>query len=497
MRTLQKPKPRGVNFAREERQGLLPRIFGSAGRERGKGRAGRGVAVAMTVLLTMLASGAATVRAGEPLPRVMAPVGPTLVSFQRGYALRAEDAAMLDEVQRRAVLFFNEQTDAVTGLTRDRAPNNGAFSRAPSSVAATGFALTAWCIGEERGWLRTGEARRRVVQTLRFVAEAHAQEHGWLYHFVDATNGRRVWQSEASTIDTALFLQGALLAREYLRDAEVTELVNKIYARIDWRWALNGGATLSHGWKPESGFLASRWDSYAELMGLYLLGIGAKEGALPVETWGAWRREPWVSAEGPEKRAFIQCGPLFTHQYAHAWFDFRGRSDAQVDYWQNSVDATLAQREWSAAQRGRFPFWSKELWGLTASDSARGYVAWGTPMGREDDASDGTLVPCAPGGSLPFAPDECLTALRTMREVGGDGVWGRYGFSDAFNPQTGWVATDVIGINVGITLVMAENLRSGLVWQAFMRAPEVRRGMKLAGFEEPARFESGRVVTNP
>ncbi len=410
------------------------------------------------------------------------------------YVLTAKDSALLDEVQRRAVLYFVEQSDAVTGLTRDRAANNGTFSAAPSSVAATGFALTAWCIADERGWLRPGEARRLVVRSLKTLADGHAQERGWFYHFVDATDGTRMWRSEASTIDTALLLQGAVLAREYLRDPEVTALVNKIYARVDWRWALNGGTTVAHGWKPESGFIKSRWDHYAEMMGLYLLGMGATEGALPAETWQAWKREPVVGDEG---RTFIQCGPLFTHQYAHGWFDFRGRRDAHADYWQNSIEATLAQREWSAAQAGRFPLWSRELWGLTASDSALGYRAWGTPVRPEDDEADGTLVPCAPGGSLPMAPAECLAALHKMKDVGGAELWGRYGFADAFNPQSGWVASDVIGINVGITLVMAENLRSGMVWKYFMRAPEVVRGMKLAGFSEPVRLEAVRVAREP
>lgn len=408
-----------------------------------------------------------------------------------GAMLTADDTALLDEVQRRAVMYFVEQTDPVTGLTRDRASNNGTFSKAPSSSAATGFALTAWCIADRRGWLREGEARERAVRTLRFVAEQHAQEHGWLYHFVDATNGARVWRSEASTIDTALFLQGALMAREYLRDAEVTALVNKIYARIDWKWALNDGATLSHGWMPESGFIPHRWDNYAEMMGLYLLGIGAKDNPLPPETWAAWKREPIVGVEG---RMFIQGGALFTHQFAHAWFDFRGLRDAYGDYWQNSVDATLAQRNWSAEQSGRFPFWSRDLWGVTTSDSAAGYVSWGIPLKKTNDHYDGTLVPCAPGGSLPFAPRECLTSLKKMREAGGETLWGRYGFADAFNLQTGWVGSDVVGIDLGITLLMAENLRSGLVWNAFMCAPEVQRGMKLAGFTEQLRIEPVKVA---
>jgi hypothetical protein len=392
--------------------------------------------------------------------------------------LTSKDKALLTEIQQRAVLFFLDHSDPNSGLTRDRAPTNGVRGFAASSIAATGFALTAWCIADARGWLIDGEALRRIRETVRFVLNHHAHERGWFYHFVDPQTGERAWKSEASTIDTALFLQGALLAREYLKDPETSALVDRIYRRVDWTWALNGGATLSHGWLPESGFIPHRWDSYSELMGLYLLGIGAPARALPADTWHAWRREPRAHHDG---RTFIQCGPLFTHQYAHGWFDFRHQRDAYADYWQNSVDATLAQRAWSAMQTVRFPHWSDDMWGLTASDGARGYMAWGTP-GVSRDESDGTLVPCAPGGSLPFAPRECLTALHRMRETGGDRVWGKYGFVDAFNPQTGWSADDVIAIDNGIMLVMAENLQSGLVWNNFMRAPEVKRGMRLAGF---------------
>lgn len=394
-------------------------------------------------------------------------------------ALSPAEVAQLDELERRTFNFFIEHSDSRTGLTRDRAPANGASSAAPASIAASGFALTAWCIADQRGWLPAGEAQRRVQTTLRFFAEQVEHEHGWFYHYVNAATGRRMWKCEASTIDTAIFLKGALCAREYFRDATVRALVDQIYGRIDWRWALNGGSTLAHGWRPESGFIPHRWDSYAEILGLYLLGMGAPTNALPAETWHAWRRGPVVTYAG---RTFIQCPPLFTHQFSHAWFDFRDQRDDYADYWQNSVDATLAQREWCADRAGDFSHWSRELWGLTASDSARGYTAWGGPFGSANQP-DGTLVPCAPGGSLPFAPKECLAALRQMRAVGGERVWCRYGFVDAFNPQTGWVSPDVLAIDAGIMLVMAENLRSGLVWETFMRAPEVQRALRLAGFK--------------
>jgi hypothetical protein len=423
---------------------------------------------------------------------------PSLFAATPAANLNARDTRLLDEMQQRAVRYFIEQSDPTTGLTRDRAPKSGAPGTAPSSIAATGFALSAWCIADARGWIAPGEAQERVRRTLRFVAREHAQAHGWFYHFADPATGRRAWRSEASTIDTALFLQGALFAREYLQDPEINALVAEIYGRIDWNWALNGGRTVSHGWKPESGFIPYRWDHYSELMGLYLLGIGAPRAPLPASTWHAWSRETRAPFGG---RTFIQCGPLFTHQYAHGWFDFRGRRDGYADYWQNSVDATLAQRDWSAQQSGRFQHWSREMWGLTASDGPRGYMAWGTP-GREPDQSDGTLVPCAPGGSLPFAPRECLTALHRMREIGGNSVWGRYGFADAFNPETGWASADVLGIDLGIMLVMAENLRTGLVWRHFMAAPEVQRGMERAGFapeaaRQPATVAASRAVRTP
>lgn len=403
------------------------------------------------------------------------------------------DLALIDDLQTSALRFFIEHTDISTGLTRDRAPADGSTSKAPASIAATGFALTAWCIAEHRGWMGREETIERARKTLRFVHDHVANEHGWVYHFLDINDGARVWKCEASTIDTALFLKGALMAREYLRDPEVTALVNDIYARIDWRWAMNGGATLTHGWRPESGFLPSRWDSYSEMLGLYLLGIGAPKNPLPADAWKAWSR-PTITYGN---RTFIHCPPLFTHQYAHAWFDFRGRRDDFADYWQNSVDATLAQREWCATLAHTFTSWSHDLWGITASDSAKGYIDWGGPQGGASDKLDGTLVPCAPAGSLPFAPEECLAALKAMRAAGGDRVWGRYGFADAFNPETGWVASDVIAIDVGITLLMSENLRSGFVWRYFMHAPEARRGLAMAGFRDnnlPGFPDAGRVA---
>src|SRR6185312_2530916 len=191
------------------------------------------------------------------------------------YVLTGSEEHFLAELQQRSFLYFKEHSDPVSGLVLDRAPADGRPSKSPASIAATGFALGAWCIADRRGWLPAGDALRQVIRTLNFVATEVPQQRGWLYHFIDARDGHRMWNCEVSTIDTALFLQGALEAREYFDDPDVSRLVNEIYGRIDWAWALNGGTTLSHGWRPETGFIPNRWDSYAEMLGLYLLGIGA------------------------------------------------------------------------------------------------------------------------------------------------------------------------------------------------------------------------------
>ncbi|OIQ90390.1 hypothetical protein GALL_277280 [mine drainage metagenome] len=396
-------------------------------------------------------------------------------------SLTPADLRLLDDIQSRALVYFVDHTDPRTGLTRDRAPANGLPSSAPASIGASGFALAAWTIAVDRGWLPPEAGRREVTSTLSFLLNGADQVHGWFYHYVDVHTGRRAWHSEVSTIDTALLLQGALFAREYFRDPQITTLVDALYRRVDWTWALDGGTTLSLGWRPETGFLPYRWNTYSELLGMVLLGIGAPEHALPPSAWDAWNRGPVVRYDGI---TYVGAAPLFTHQYSQAFFDFRNRRDEFMNYWQNSVDATFANRAWCADQSSRFPSWSQNLWGLTSSDSAEGYRAWGGPE-PDTVAPDGTLVPCAPGGSLPFAPRECLDDLEAMRRAGGSRVWGTYGFADAFNPQTGWVSSDVIAIDQGIMLLMAENLRSGLVWRTFMRAPEVQRALDLAGFTRP------------
>ena len=405
--------------------------------------------------------------------------------------LTKDDEDFLNDLQQRSFLYLWEQADPRTGLVADRA---GADGRDPSnrrslhvaSIAATGFALTGVCIADRREWVPHDQAYARVLTSLRFLADKMPHHRGFFYHFVDMRTGQRVWNCELSSIDTALLMAGVLTAKQQFKGTGVEDLATKIYERVDWPWMLNGGKTLSMGWKPEGEpdgkFLDSRWEQFSEHPILYLLALGSRTHPLPPECWRAWRREPGVTYAG---RTFLQHPPLIVHQFPHAWIDFRGRRDFDGrDFWKNSVDATLAHRQFcidlGKSGDARFAKYDENLWGITSSDSAKGYVGWGGPPSTGD--LDGTVVPCAAAGSLPFAPAECVAALRFMRETYGEKVWKRYGFVDAFNPHTGWVGPDVIGIDVGITMVMAENCRSAWVWKVIGRNVEVASGFERAGF---------------
>jgi len=394
--------------------------------------------------------------------------------------LQPEDEALLDELQRAALRFFTEQSDPHTGLVRDRARADGSPSAGKASIAACGFALSAWAVGARRGWMDRATALEHVLRQLRFLATQAPRQRGFFYHFMEMDTGARAWQCELSPIDTGIFLASAIMAREYFNEPEVTELVDGLYRDVDWNWFLNQGPTLAMGWRGEVGFSRFRWDRYSEHMMLSLVGMGAPNRPLPADYWRAWSRLPVGTYAGYH---YIQGAPLFIHQYTHAYVDFRGLRDEFADYFRNSVLATLAQRQFCMDLRDEFPTWNEWLWGITASDSSTGYKAWGGPPRTTDfNALDGTIVPCAAAGSVPFTPYETMQTLRHMRTVFGDRIWRRYGFVDAFNPETGWVNPDVIGIDLGITLLQAENARSGFVWSVFMHAPEVQRALARAGF---------------
>jgi hypothetical protein len=408
-------------------------------------------------------------------------------------AISPEDDQFLEDLEKANFYFFVEQADPETGLVKDRCNMHITDKSIVASIAATGFGLTALCIGTKRGYLSFTDARTRVVRVLAFLWEKMPTHRGFFYHFANAHTGERIWDSEVSSIDTAILLCGVLTCRTFFKTPEVDRLASDIFGRVEWRWLSEDTSLLPQGWSPENGFLSYRWDYYSELMMIYLLGLGSVQHPLSVETWNAWKRSHF---EYDGLRYIGSFAPLFVHQYSQAWFDFRGRRDPFADYFLNSIYATEAHRLFCIELSKQFPDYSDDLWGISASDSQRGYVVWGGPPSM--GPIDGTVTPSAAGGSLPFLPNATLRVLRNIKARYGQRAWCRYGFVNAFNPLTNWYDSDVVGIDTGITLLMAENLRTGFVWDTFMKSPEARRGFERAGFKsynadyrvEQARLES-------
>ena len=397
------------------------------------------------------------------------------------------DKELLEQIVKRAFLFFWNEAGKHSGLVRDRAQADGTpDERRIASISATGFGLAALCIGHKRGYLPPHHIKERVVTTLNALVDRVEQVNGFFYHFIDVDSGTRMGMSEVSPIDTTILLCGVLTAREYFRDSVISNLAGTIYKRINWRWMLNDGKTLAKAWTPEHKFFGARWDSYCELMMMYLLAIAAPIYHISPSSWNEVTR-PVEKFEG-----YTYIGgadPLFVHQYSQAWFDFRDQRDKYADYFVNSSTATYVHKRFCISLHGRFPDYDENTWGITASDSRAGYQIWGGPP--EIGEIDGSVVPCAAGGSIPFLPKDTLACLNHLHRQYGRRAWKKYGFVDAFNPLTGWTDPDVVGIDQGITMLMAENYRTGFIWKTFMKNPEAQHAMNAVGFRPYAQAAVG------
>lgn len=417
----------------------------------------------------------------------------------------------LDTLQERTLGYFLETTPQ-SGLAYDRYP-----SRSPSSIGAVGFALTTYPISVERGLISRKDAVRRVERTLRFLYGLPQHDgstgvsgyKGFFYHFLDVHTGLRYWKCELSTIDTGLMLMGALMCQSYFDGTTVDEnelrgLVDSLYFRVDWQWATNGTPGISHGWMPEEGFNKTQWRGYDESAFLILLALGSPVHPVQDGMWDYWT-EPciWADYYGS---SFISFAPLFGHQYSFCWIDFRGIHDRfikeqRIDYFENSRRATYSHRAYAADNPLRMDGYSDSIWGMTACDGPgdtvisidgvekrfTGYSARGASFDWTND--DGTIAPTAAGGSVAFAPEICIPALKAMRREHGEKVFRKYGFADAFNATfrtsawpEGWYDPDYLGIDQGPIAIMIENLRNGFVWNVMKKNPHIVRGLRRAGF---------------
>ena len=413
-------------------------------------------------------------------------------------------------LQRETFGFFLHETSPVNGLVIDKTAPDW-----PASIAATGLALAAYPVGVERGFMSRSAAVEVTLKTLRFFwNSAQGPEpdatgyRGFYYHFLDMRTGRRAWGCELSTVDSALLLAGALTAgayfdRETVEEEEIRTLADGLYRRADWPWAQNDGATVTHGWKPESGFIKYRWEGYDEALLIYILGLGSPTHPLPVSSYAAWASTyEWQSCYGIEH---LYAGPLFTHQLSHIWIDFRGIQDAYmrvkgIDYFENSRRATYVQQKYATENPFKFTGYGDCCWGITASDGPGpgvakvngiervfyDYIGRGVPYGPDD----GTLAPWAVVASLPFAPEIVLPVIHSFIHELDLKSANPYGFKSTFNQtyqgkSSGrhcWVSPWYYGLNQGPVVLMIENHLTGILWEWMRRCPPIVVGLRRAGF---------------
>ena len=435
-------------------------------------------------------------------------------------ALSARQAAFVDSLERSTFSWFWERSDPESGLTPDRWP-----TKSFSSVAAIGFALTAYPIGVERGYVSRAAAAERALNTLRFMYNAPQGPQptnvsgykGFFYHFLDMQTGYRFEQVELSTIDSSLLLAGVLFCQSYFTDAGQTEsairaYADSLYLRVDWQSFRPHAPLVTMGWRPESGFIDADWQGLNEGMILYVLALGSPTHSIDPAAWTEWTRTyNWAEFYGQQQLNFW---PLFGHQYSQIWIDYRGIQDAfmrgkGIDYFENSRRSTYSQRAYAIDNPNQWKDYGPNIWGLTAGDGPAdttlviggrrrqfySYTNRGAAAGKILD--DGTLGPTALAGSIPFAPEITIPALIAMREKYGASLYGPYGFFDSINPTwntdvkpryghvvrgIGWVADDYLGIDQGPIIAMIENYRTGLIWKTMRQNPYIVAGLKKAGF---------------
>jgi hypothetical protein len=400
--------------------------------------------------------------------------------------------ALLDTLQHTAFDYFWNQANPANGLIKDRSTSDS-----PCSIAAVGFGLSAIVVGIDHGWVTRSTGRARILTTLNTFWTGPQGSgplgfigyKGLFYHFLGMGTATRAWNSELSTIDTALLLAGVIDAREYFDtndplDIQVRALADSISRRVDWEFMRNSGVGIRMGWTPEGGFNAfGTWVGYNEAMILYILALGSPTHPVPANTWFTWTSG--YRFETHYGQSYVVFPPLFGHQYSHCWIDFRNIQDIYmrnqgITYFENSRRATLAQRAYCIDNPGGFVGYGPNVWGITASDGPDGYRARGAPPPQDDN---GTIAPTAIGGSVPFAPEVAVPALQHLFDTYNAQLWSTYGFRDAFNLTQNWWGPDYLGIDEGPIILMIENYRNGDIWERFMGNTQIALGLDRAGFD--------------
>ncbi len=406
-----------------------------------------------------------------------------LLSFD---ALAADYDDFLNTVEKKAFNYFIDATLKDNGMTL-----NTTEECAPATNAASGFMLSALVVGTERGWINRQDAYLLALKTLKTFKNMEKTE-GFTYHYFNVRSCDRMWASEISCIDTAIFLSGVITIGEYFKGTEVECIADELYAQTNWQWFLDGEKTLQMSWKPENGF-SGRIDSFSEGILCYVLAMGSTTHAIPPDCWDSFTRP--VSTYDGYKMIYVSDGSLFQYLFPLAWLDLRDKHDKYADYWQNAIKAVKANKQFCLDKTESYLTYKEGFWGLSASLAEYdGYKNFGAKPGR--NFYSGAVAPYAVAGSIPLVPDFAITDYKNMYDRLPNAV-AEYGLTDAFNIGQKWASPYYISIDEGLTLLMIENYRTGLIWKYFMQNKYVKKGIEAAGFEPGKQDDPSDACTRP
>lgn len=364
-----------------------------------------------------------------------------------------------------------------------------------ASIAATGFALTAWVIASERGLLPTQRALEITRGTLHTLLKQVSHHRGFFAHFLHMESAERWGKCEYSTIDTALCLNGIITAAAYFQDDPIRQMAEELLARVDWRFITfedEGKTYFRMAYNPDHGGdyvqdepgLIGRWDMAAEQKMMYLQAAACIEPELARRLYAGFRRDTgWF--EGQEI-IINPGGALFAYQFSEAWLDTARFLDPDgIDWFRNTRLATLANRAFCLDHAGAFRTYHANSWGASAGDSPWGYDVSGAAPALAQPKPNGTVSIYSAISSLPFAPDVVLPLIEYLYHEQ-PLTWGPYGFFDAYNLSVDppWYSDALYGIDKGCSMIMIQNYLNRLVWEVYTSSPMIQKALHILGFRQ-------------
>jgi hypothetical protein len=410
--------------------------------------------------------------------------------FSPADLLKLNDTDLLEAVARQTFRFFWDGAEPASLMARDRSTQSQYPPNDLVAVGGTGFGIMAMVVAVERGWVTRADVVARLNHILDLLERAE-RHHGAYPHFLHGASGKTIpfslQDDGGDLVETALLMMGLITVRQYFaEETAIAARITALFDAVEWDWYRHGENVLYWHWSPNHGWAMNHsvrgWN---ETLIVYVLAAGAGRHAIDAtvydhgfcnsnDYWNGRRYQGVTLPLGPEGG-----GPLFFAHYSFCGLDPHGLHDKNADYWQQNLAQVAVNRAHCIANPGGFKGYGPDCWGLTASDDPSGYDA------HAPNNDNGTISPTAALSSFPYAPEAAMAALRHFLSAHGDKIWGRFGFTDAFNETRDWWADTFLAIDQGPIIVMMENYRSGLLWKLFMAAPEVRAGLRRLGFADP------------